>query len=192
MRFAVLGGSFDPVHNGHIEIAEAALSRGYDKILFIPAWQTPLKGQSLQDSAQIRLDMLLASIHGNPCFIADDFEVRQGGISYTINTLRYIGSHYELEGKIGLILGDDHAVCFPQWKAADEIIKLADILIARRENHTPAIPYPHKHLNNKLCSISSKEVRYLMKQGKRWEHLVPDGARKIIIDRGLYDVRKAL
>jgi nicotinate-nucleotide adenylyltransferase len=189
VRLAILGGSFNPVHIGHLYLADLVLScLGYDRIILVPACKSPFKIGAETAGPQDRLDMLLASIPADPRITVEDCELRREGVSYTVDTLRYIRERYRPEGKPGLILGDDLASSFSKWRRADEVAELADIIIARRL--APAergeFPYPCKVLDNEVMDISSRMVRERIGARSNWRHLVPLGARAVIEDRGLY------
>ncbi|MDR0641348.1 MAG: nicotinate (nicotinamide) nucleotide adenylyltransferase [Treponema sp.] len=188
MRLAVLGGSFNPVHLGHLYLADAVLSGfGYDRVIFIPAFQSPFKLGAPAPDPRDRLDMLAASIPGDPRLLIDDCEIRREGVSYTVDTLADIIRRYLPEGKPGLILGDDLGRDFPKWKDFEKIVSLADIIIARRIlSEAGEYPYPCVQMQNDVMQISSAQVRELISGGKHWRYLVPAGARAIIEDRGLY------
>ncbi|MDR3174818.1 MAG: nicotinate (nicotinamide) nucleotide adenylyltransferase [Treponema sp.] len=188
MRLAILGGSFNPVHLGHLYLADAVLSGfGYDRVIFIPAFQSPFKLGAPAPSPRDRLDMLAASIPADPRLIIDDCEIRREGVSYTMDTLADIVRRYRPEGKPGLILGDDLGRDFPKWKDFDRIVSQADIIIARRIlSEAGEYPYPCVQMRNDVMQISSAQVRELISQGKHWRYLVPAGARIIIQERGLY------
>ncbi|MDR0525274.1 MAG: nicotinate (nicotinamide) nucleotide adenylyltransferase [Spirochaetaceae bacterium] len=185
---AVLGGSFNPVHLGHLFLAEAVrFSFGYDRIIFVPAYQSPFKLDISMENAKDRLDMLSAAVAGNPYFTIDDAEIRRKGVSYTIDTLRDLADRYRLGGKIGLILGDDLAENFSKWKDAEDIIRRTDIIIAHRMSpQEMAFPYPHKILNNEILTLSSAHIREQIRRGGSWRYLLPEGTRHIIEDRRLY------
>jgi nicotinate-nucleotide adenylyltransferase len=135
--------------------------------------------------------MILASIAADPRIGVDDLELRRGGVSYTVDTLEEIVDRYRLGEKPALILGDDLAAEFPQWKRVEDITQKAEIVIARR---LPAFtlgagkefPYPHRRLHNDVVEISSALIRGRIAGGGAWRSLVPPGARFIIEDRGLY------
>ena len=189
MKLAILGGSFNPVHIGHLCLADAVLASGfYDRIILVPAYQSPFKLDLSPASPGDRLDMLAASIAGDPRLAIDDCEIRREGVSYTIDTLKYIIDWYRPEGKPGLILGDDLAADFHKWRSPGEIAELADIVVARREG-IAAFPYPHRILNNEIVKISSSEVRKKIGSSEAWRFLVPAGARYIIEERGLYGLK---
>ncbi|MDR2864770.1 MAG: nicotinate (nicotinamide) nucleotide adenylyltransferase [Spirochaetaceae bacterium] len=186
MKFAILGGSFDPIHRGHIKLAEAALQAGYDRIIFVPAFHSPFKSEAQRDSAAIRLEMILAAISADRRFTVDDTEIKRGGLSYTIDTIKDISARYLPEGKPALVLGDDLIAGFPKWKDADKIGFVSDILVASREKNMNNFPYPHKLLNNETFELSSAAVRALIASGKAWHELTPNGVWNIIEDRALY------
>jgi len=195
MRYAILGGSFNPVHIGHLFLADAALARfGYDRVILVPAFQSPFKDSPQGSSPKDRLDMLFSSIAGDPRLTVDDCELSREGLSYTIDTVKNIISRYEIEGKPGLIIGDDLASTFSDWKGPEEIARLTDIIIARRldsDTELAAFPFPHKTLDNELINVASARIRKKISAGEAWRYLVPPGARCIIEDRGLYGLLEA-
>jgi len=192
MKLAILGGSFNPVHIGHLFLADAALTcLGYDRIILIPTFQSPFKVGVDGASPSNRLEMLAASIPGDPRLTIDDCEIRRQGVSFTIDTIHEIIARYKPEGKLGLILGDDLASTFDQWQSPAEIAELVDIIIARRitaqENSGfESFPYPYKALNNEIMNVSSQMVREKINMSENWRYLVPPGARYLIQDRFLY------
>ncbi|MDR3114351.1 MAG: nicotinate (nicotinamide) nucleotide adenylyltransferase [Treponema sp.] len=188
MKLAILGGSFNPVHVGHLVLADTVLSTlGYDRILLIPTYQSPFKQDAVGGSPQDRLDMLAASIPGDPRLTMDDCEIKRKGVSYTIDTIRDIMTRYRPEGKPGLVLGDDLAGSFLAWRQASEIMGQVDIIIAHRiAAASENFPYPHKRLNNAIIEISSAVLRDRIRDQGNWRYLVPAGARLIIEDRKLY------
>jgi nicotinate-nucleotide adenylyltransferase len=188
MKFAVLGGSFNPVHIGHLVLADIALTAlGYDRIILVPAHTSPFKPGAQGASPRDRLDMLVASIPADSRLSVDDCEIRREGVSFTIDTIKDIIERHRPEGKPGLILGDDLARDFYRWRNAGEIAALADIIIAHRLSaENIAFPYPYTQLNNEILELSSGNLRDRIGRGDAWEHLVPQGARFIIRDRRLY------
>ncbi|MDR2102268.1 MAG: nicotinate (nicotinamide) nucleotide adenylyltransferase [Treponema sp.] len=188
MKPAILGGSFNPVHVGHLFLAESVLSGlDYDRIILVPAHVSPFKPGARMVSPEDRLEMLAASIPADPRITIDDCEIRREGISYTVDTLRDLIKRYKPEGKPGLILGDDLAADFLKWRRSGEILEMADIIIARRISAEPAaLSYPHRLLQNDIITISSGMVRERIKNRENWRYLVPAGARFIIEDRRLY------
>jgi nicotinate-nucleotide adenylyltransferase len=134
--------------------------------------------------------MLAASIAGDPRLAADDCDLRRGGVSYTADTIADIRRRYCPDGKIGLIIGDDLLSGFMNWRRADEILQNADIIMATR-NYPPSgdqglYGFDYTALDNEPLPVSSSMVRERVAAGKSWRFLVPDAARLIIEDRGLY------
>jgi nicotinate-nucleotide adenylyltransferase len=197
MRYAILGGSFNPVHIGHLALADSVLSSlDYDRVIFVPAFESPFKLGAAVENPQDRLSMLFASILGDTRLLVDDCEIRRKGVSYTIDTLADIERRYYPEGKLGLVIGDDLAPNFPDWKNVPQILEKADIIIARRilagttgnpgDSSAPAFPYPHKTLANDIVNISSAEIRARISQNKNWRYLVPQSVQRIIESKSLY------
>ncbi|MFP3042296.1 nicotinate (nicotinamide) nucleotide adenylyltransferase [Treponema primitia] len=188
MRFAILGGSFNPIHMGHLFLADTALSSlGYDRVILVPAYTSPFKPDAQGASAKDRLDMLIASIPADSRLTIEDGEIRREGVSYTIDTIKDILERYRPEGKPGLILGDDLARDFHKWRSAAEIVSLTDIIIAHRLSAEDLpFPFPHKRLENEIMELSSGNIRDRLRNGEAWSYLVPQGARLIIEDRLLY------
>ena len=110
MRIAMLGGSFNPIHIGHCALAdEVRLRLNYDKIIFVPAHISPFKQDVKPADDFHRIRMLKAVVRQNKAFDYDLCEIKRGGVSYTIDTLHYLTEKYsgKIEGRIGLIIGDD-------------------------------------------------------------------------------------
>ncbi|MDR3122411.1 MAG: nicotinate (nicotinamide) nucleotide adenylyltransferase [Treponema sp.] len=192
MKFAILGGSFNPVHIGHLLLADTAITElGYDRIILVPAHASPFKPGAEGASPKDRLDMLIASIPADSRLTIDDCEIRREGVSFTIDTVKDIIERYRPEGKPGLILGDDLARDFHKWRSADEIAALADIIIAHRlsAENIPFL-YPCQQLDNKILELSSGDVRDRIANGGAWTYLVSPGAQCIIRDRGLYGLNQ--
>ena len=135
MRLAMLGGSFNPIHIGHLLLADEVCHRlGYDKVLFVPVNIPPHKELAKGAASWQRLDMIELAIAGNPRFGVETCELERGGISYTYDTINYLGKKYagKLEGKLGLIMGDDLVEGFEEWGHYQELPHIADIILARR------------------------------------------------------------
>lgn len=190
MRLAILGGSFNPVHVGHLYLADAVMSElHYDRVVLAPAYRSPFKlaAPGMEDNARDRVEMIAASIAGDPRLTVDDCEIRRAGVSYTVDTIADIVRRYAPDGKPGLIIGDDLAADFLQWHKSDEILAIADIIVARRlySGELPA-SFPCTQIANNVMEISSGMIREKIAQGAAWRYLVPAAARTIIEDRGLY------
>jgi nicotinate-nucleotide adenylyltransferase len=195
VRLGILGGSFNPVHYGHLFIADAALSSlKLDRVVLVPAYHSPFKldEEDIEDNtagggANSRLEMIAAAITGDRRLTIDDCEIKREGVSYTVDTLEDIISRYMPQGKPVLIIGDDLADDFLKWKDSGVILELANIAVARRINaERKDYPFPHTLIENEVMNISSHAIRQKIKNGLDWRSLVPAGARSIIEDRRLY------
>jgi len=137
MKIAVLGGSFNPVHIGHLSLADAVCNElGYDKVLFIPTATPPHKKLCADfANAEDRFNMLKEAIADDERFIADRCELDRGGVSYTYDTLLELYERYkdELVGKIGFIMGSDLIAGFHLWHNAEQIARIADLILASRQ-----------------------------------------------------------
>ena len=194
MKLGILGGSFNPVHNGHLFLADKAISAlNLDRVIFVPAYRSPFKldAKGMESSGSDRLLMLAAAAAGDPRYAIEDCEIVRKGVSYTLNTLEDIIERYLPDGKPALIIGDDLAADFPKWHGSKRILELADIVIARRlsggeSDKKIEYPYPHIFIDNEVMDISSREVRQRISEGGSWRPLVPAEARAIIEEKRLY------
>ena len=190
MRIAMLGGSFNPIHIGHCALAdEVRLRLNYDKIIFVPAHISPFKQDSKPADDYHRIRMLKSVIRQNKAFDYDLCEIKRGGVSYTIDTLHYLAAKYsgKIEGRIGLIIGDDLVEGFDRWHSAKEISETADLILARRYNEAGIdFAYPHKTVQNSILTVSSSEIRQKIENGESFRYLVPFSVYRYITKRHLY------
>ena len=132
-RYAIYGGSFDPVHAGHVAVAECAVRQcGLDELIFMPAYISPFKQDRKVTDGRDRLAMLETVLHLDPAFRVSDYELMKGGPSYTVETLRHFDSI--IEGKLYFVLGYDSMVQLDTWYEGPEIIKNYPLITARRND----------------------------------------------------------
>lgn len=194
MRLAMLGGSFNPIHIGHLLLADEVCHRlGYDKVLFVPVNLPPHKELAGGATSQQRLEMVRLAIAGNRRFEVDTCELERGGISYTYDTISCLKEKYagQLEGRIGLIMGDDLVEGFEEWGHYQELPELADIILARRICWDGTVrkefPYRHLELDNGILPVSSSQIRRAGNgDGGSWRYLVPESVYCYIIQGNLY------
>jgi nicotinate-nucleotide adenylyltransferase len=192
MRLLVLGGTFNPIHVGHLMLAEeVAAEFDYDRVLLVPSFIPPHKAAESDPGPEARLAMARAAVSGDERFIVDGCEITRGGTSYTIDTLDYVAGAFRLEGKPGLVIGDDLAPGFSSWRDPDGICQRAALIVARRGlSPRPAaaalLTYPHRVAHNMLLPISSTDIRERIASGRPWRSLVPRPAADIIAESGLY------
>ncbi|OGW79057.1 MAG: nicotinate (nicotinamide) nucleotide adenylyltransferase [Omnitrophica bacterium GWA2_52_8] len=169
MKLGILGGTFDPIHQGHLALAEAALKQFLlDKILFIPAAIPPHKTDCVSlTSGEIRLKMVQLAIRYNKCFEASDLELVRPGVSYTVDTLRQLKKKYPAD-KLFLILGQDSFESLSSWHEPQEIRCLADILVARRDGaHEQSGETEHHEIMMKEVPVSASMIRRSIYFGKK-------------------------
>lgn len=186
MRLGLLGGSFNPVHHGHLVAAtRAAEAVGLDRVLFLPAAVSPLKNGRDLAPAKDRWAMLRAALRGNRLFEACDLELRRGGVSYTIDTLRALRS--TTRARLFWILGADAARLLPRWKSIDEVRRLAEFIIVSRPGDRVSPKRPKDHIvKAPLLEISSSEIRERVREGLSVRYLVPDPVERYIRRKRLY------
>jgi nicotinate-nucleotide adenylyltransferase len=184
VRLGVFGGTFDPVHVGHLAIAHAALeSVPLDRVLFVIARRSPLKERGPVASEEDRLRMLELAIAGEPRFAVSRVELDRNGPSYTVDTLELLAGADDLF----LILGSDAIADLPRWKDPDRIARLATLVVAdrpgapERTGDAPVVQFDAPRLD-----ISSRELRARAARGRSLRYLVPDHVWKHIEARGLY------
>jgi nicotinate-nucleotide adenylyltransferase len=167
VRIAILGGTFNPVHKGHLHIAGEVKSRfGYQQIVFIPTNIPAHKTMEVDVGAEHRLKMLELAVADYGDFVVDDCELRRGGTSYTIDTVRELSQSYPIEGKPGLIIGDDLVEDFKSWRDVERLVELVELVIAhRRSRKDIAFDYPCRYIDNSLFPISSSQIREALYAG---------------------------
>ncbi len=184
----MFGGSFNPIHLGHLILAEEArIALGYTHVALVPAARRPLK--SLQDDPgpEARLAMTTAAAADDEHLIVWDGEIRRGGLSYSIDTIRELREAFDLKDRPGLLIGDDLLAGFSEWREADTLAREARIVCARRDRSEPAeFPYDHVYLDNLLIPISSRMIRDRIAAGLPFRRLVPDPVWRIISEAGYY------
>lgn len=191
MRLLLLGGSFNPVHWGHLVLAEELREEfSYDLVLLVPAARPPHKElPSGGASPEERLEMLALAVAGNPGLAVDDCELKRPGASYTIDTIRGLPSRYPLEGRPGLALGDDLAPGFKDWREPEALAREAEIIVARRGGGPFDLPYEHRRASNRLIPLSSSELRERAAKGRSLRYLLPEAVRDYVYAKGLYGAR---
>ncbi|HOM15758.1 MAG TPA: nicotinate-nucleotide adenylyltransferase [Thermoguttaceae bacterium] len=199
-RLGIFGGSFDPVHYGHLLLAENAREQyRLDRVIFVPAGQPPHKQVPPLASAEDRAAMLQLAIAGHEAFEISRYELDQTGVCYTVQTLRYFRTQYP-EAELFLILGGDMLKDLPHWREADEVIRLARPLAARRPgwedwDWTPfqAIASPEQIeqirsglIQMPLAALSSTEIRRRVAAGRSIRYQTPRAVEQYILTHGLY------
>jgi nicotinate-nucleotide adenylyltransferase len=188
-RIGLFGGSFDPVHLGHLLVAQAAREElELDLLFFIPAAQSPFKPESQPTPPVHRSQLLRLALAGQPWCELDEQEMQRGGISYTIDTVRNYARRYQ-GAQLYYLIGGDHVPMLPKWRAADELARLAEFVVIPRPGQTEApfpAPFRGRRLTGFPLGVSSSQVRARIKAGLPISHLTPPAVAEAIRNNGLY------
>lgn len=192
-RLGILGGTFDPPHHGHLIVASDAYEAlTLDRLLFVPAADPPHKRGSVGATARQRLAMVRAATSGDARFGVDDLEIRRGGVSYTVDTLRELRER-EPDADLFFLVGVDQFRDFDSWREPDEVARLATLAILARGGETLATPTPYggRRVPVSRIDISATEIRRRIAAGLSIRYFVPDPVRAVIEADRLYRNRKA-
>jgi nicotinate-nucleotide adenylyltransferase len=191
-RIALLGGTFDPLHLGHLAIAEAARRAAEADVVFVPTARNPLKRDEPSVSAEDRYEMVRRALYAAPGMRACRIELDRDGPSYTVDTL----AAFSADGvELSLVLGADALADLPRWHEPARVLELAALLVARR----PGAPEPDladvralsrearvQVLDVPLVDLSSRELRAHARSGGSLRYLVPEPAWRYMVDKRLY------
>jgi nicotinate-nucleotide adenylyltransferase len=188
-RIGLFGGSFDPVHLGHLLMAQAAREElDLARLFFIPAAQSPFKPDSRPTPAPARLRLLRLALAGKTWCEIDEQEIRRGGVSYTIDTARDYARRCP-DAQLYYLIGADHLPQLPMWRAAEELARLVEFVVIPRpgESETPfPAPFRGRWLTGYPLGVSSSQIRARVKAGLPISHLVPDAVAEAICNNRLY------
>ncbi len=197
-KIGIIGGTFDPIHNGHLIIAENSRKTfNLDKVIFMPAGIPPHKRDKDISSNLHRYNMTLLAINSNQYFLISDLELKKEGISFTIDTIKYLKSIYD-DTDIYFILGSDSLFQIDKWKDYEELLTLCHFVVAKRPS------YNNQELENKVdklnslynssihivegpvLEVSSSDIRERVRRGDSISYLVPRSVEEYIYKHGLY------
>ena len=187
----IFGGTFDPIHNAHLLLAETAREElGLDALIFMPANIPPHKvnGRTITP-ADCRLEMLRLAIGTNPCFRVSTHEIDEQGVSYTVDTLRWLRDRHPAAA-FTLLIGGDSARDFNTWREPAAIARLASLAVWAR----PGVPLPeevipgvgYRTIGSPLIEISSTDIRERVREGRSIRYRTPDAVIEYIYKHGLY------
>ena len=183
MRTALYGGSFDPTHHGHLILAREAMEQlALDRVIFIPAAQSPHKLARIPALPAVRLAMVRAAIAGEPRFECDASETEREGPSFTVDTVEAWRAKAPHDVFFCLI-GEDNVRELPTWRRYDELRGMVQFIVFGRDASAPAHDFP---CVNRRVDISATEVRKRVAQGHSIRYLVPEAVREIIASHRLY------
>ena len=190
-RIGILGGSFDPVHFGHLLMAQSALEAlKLDAVFFVPASCSPFKANHHLPDASRRLVMVKEAIKGNRAFKLYDGEIKREKTSYTIDTLKELKAKYP-QSKFYLLMGADNLRTFHRWKDPQGILGLARLVILNRPGFDKNYPkrWPYVKINMPAVDISSSDIRQRLKAGQSIWYLTPKAVIRYIKTYRLYRLK---
>lgn len=199
-RIGIMGGTFDPIHFGHLIIAEESRYRfQLERVLFIPAGNPPHKPDEPISNREDRFRMTELAIEGNPGFEMSDIEFKREGPSFTVDTLRELKTIYGEEASLFFITGADSILDIPKWYKPDEIVRLCTLIAAVRPGYDlkdVEQKLPKNYLTNiefletPEIDISSTEIRRRVATGEPIKYLLPLAVENYIFSKGLYKAVK--
>jgi len=188
MRIGILGGTFNPIHIGHLILAEEALSKlKLDKVVFVPTYIPPHKSIEGSVKPHDRLKMVELAIADNPSFEISDFEISSKKTSYSINTLKEFRSKHGADVQLYFITGSDLLKDLFSWKNVNDIFKISKFIVANRPGY-PVTELP-KEVETVVITpieVSSEDIRKRLKAERSIRYLVPEKVRSYILERNLY------
>lgn len=212
MRIAIMGGTFNPIHFGHLRIAEEVRGAfGLDKALFIPTYQPPHKNNGSLISPEHRLEMVRLATKDNPFFETSDIEIKRGGRSYSIVTLKELHEKYP-KADFSFIVGTDSFNDITTWCEYEELFKFASFIVIPRPGYavkkiSDVLPvelarkfwYDAEkaayindcgkfvaYMQTTLFGISASEIRKLVSEGKSIRYILPKEVEDYIVKNRLY------
>ncbi|MGE5398389.1 MAG: nicotinate-nucleotide adenylyltransferase [Chitinophagales bacterium] len=198
----VFGGTFDPVHIGHLAAAERVRCElGMEQIIFVPAMIPPHKLDRKISSGEHRLKMLIRATTDNPFFVVDDCELRSEEPSYTVRTMQYFRRKYQ-EDELFFIMGMDNLLDLDTWYNPEELISICRLVVVARpgykiENTDEVLERLPETIWEKTTflqvpglDISATDIRVRLGKGQSVRYLLPDSVKDYIFSSGLYGVKK--
>lgn len=196
-KVGIFGGTLDPIHMGHLIIAQSAMQAlSLEKVVFMPSGNPPHKNTMNITDAYKRLEMVKYAIDNNDNFMYSDFELKRDGIIYTSDTLKLLKDKYK-DIELYFIMGADSLLAIETWHEPENIFRLCNIVVADRDLLNPElirkIQYLKQkydaeifHIESPLIDISSSYIRECIKSGKSIRYLVHDNVAKYIYENGIY------
>ena len=187
LRIGVLGGTFDPLHLGHLVVAsEVTAAMALDRMLLVPAHRQPFKEHDGFASPMHRLRMCEAAAAGQPWLDVSDVDLVRGGVTYTVDTLTDLATLYP-GADLFFVAGADSIAQLGSWKEPERLLTLARFVGVTRPGHAgPSLPAPHQVVEVPQVGVSSTDVRRRLAAGAPVRYLVPDLVAAYIDEHHLY------
>ena len=182
-KIAIYGGTFDPIHHGHLIVAREARERlGADQVIFVPARVSPFRKAAPVARDEIRLLMIQAAIEKEPGFAMDDCELRRPPPSYTIDTVEQI-RQLKGDATIYCLIGEDNVGNLTKWRRFGDLEKMVRFVVLDRSGQQPSHVYP---VIRRKIDISATEIRKRVATGRSIRYFVPPAVEEIIRREKLY------
>jgi nicotinate-nucleotide adenylyltransferase len=183
LRLGLYGGTFDPIHHGHLILARQALEDlSLDRVIFIPAAESPFKTDHSSASAADRIAMVRLAVLDEPAFVVDPLEIDREAPSYTIDTARAYQAQHPAD-TLFFLVGEDHVEALSKWNEFEELDRLVRFAILSRSDVPPKVGYP---VVRRRFDLSSTEIRNRVANDLSISYLVPDNVMRYIQERQLY------
>ena len=189
MKIGIFGGTFNPVHLGHLILAQECWHKlALDEVIFVPSYLPPHKGIEDEISVHDRLNMVRLALEGDSRYKISTYEIDKGGKSYTVDTVKYFKNKYKEDDELFFIAGADAAKDFSKWKDPAEILKYVKIVYVTRDKYCPEDKYAKQmiKLDIPLIEVSSSVIRDRIKRKEPIDHFLPGEVVKYIRNKGLY------
>ena len=184
MKLGFYGGTFDPIHNGHLILARDAVEAlSLDRLYFIPNTISPHKHHTEPTPAALRAEMVRAAIEGEPQFELDETELNRPGLSYTIDTILEMRERFGPDTQFYYLLGQDNVAALSSWRRVDELHHLVTFVVLSRSELEAPLPY--QTLQRRI-DISATEIRKRIANGQSIRYLVPDKVHDLITRHKIY------
>ena len=187
MKIGILGGTFNPIHIGHLILADEVREKLLlDKVIFVPTYIPPHKQNFEVAAAQDRFRMVKAAIKGNQFFKASDIEIRRKGPSYTVDTVKALNKKFPGD-ELYFITGSDLLKYLDEWKDFQELLGLVKLVVATRPGYPlENIPAYVQRVSIRAVDVSAFEIRQCLKEDRSFRYLVPEAVFEYIIRSKLY------
>ena len=201
-RLGIMGGTFDPIHIGHLAVAEQAReAMQLDAVVFVPTGEPVFKKDRDVTPAEHRLEMCRLAVESNPAFDVSDIEIRRKGNTYTVDTLRQMRAHYPENVELWFITGADAVASIVKWRESAAIAGLATLIAVTRpgfalteqvkDDIASAGPFDVRYLEATALSVSSSDLRSRVANGLSIRYLTMARVRDYIYEHGLYGAASA-
>ena len=182
-KIGLYGGTFDPIHNGHLILAREAMEQlDLETVVFVPNAISPHKLQGAPAAANLRRQMVAAAIDCEPGFTLDDAELSRTGPSYTIDTVLVMRQKF-VDAELFWLVGEDNVSELRTWHRIDELERLVNFVVFSREGRKAVHPYPAVR---RQIEISATDIRARVGAGRSIRFLVPEAVREIIERNKIY------